>query len=198
VKPPAELLERWLEDVISTPGLTALRDRHEARRMLLDDALRGVELVQSFEGPIIDVGSGGGTPGIPLAASLPTREVRLLEAQRRKCEFLRRWEPELPNLRVIWGRAEEQPTDSFGVAVAKALARPTVAAELCLPLVRPGGAVILWVGPSAEAERVSRVAARLAGSLDESPPGFLLLRKEGSTPRGFPRRPGMAAKRPLA
>ena len=198
MKPPAELLERWLEAVVATPGLTALRNRDEARRMLLDDALRGVGLVQSFEGPIVDVGSGGGTPGIPLAASLPTREVRLLEAQRRKCEFLRRWEPELPNLRVIWGRAEEQPTDAFGVAVAKALATPPVAAELGLPLVRPGGAVILWVGPSAEAERVSRVAARLAGSLEESPPGFLLVRKEGPTPLGFPRRPGMAAKRPLA
>ena len=197
MKPSPTILERWLEAVIVTPGLTALRDPAAARRMLLDDALRGIELVQSFDGPIVDVGSGGGTPGIPLAASLPAREVTLLEAQRRKCEFLRRWESELSNLHVVWGRAEEQPADTFGVATAKALAEPAVATELCLPLVRPGGAVILWVGPHVGAGRVSTVAERLAGSLDESPPGFLVLRKVGPTPPGFPRRPGMAAKRPL-
>ena len=92
--------------------------------MLLDDALAGVELVSRLDGPIVDVGSGGGTPGIPLAASLPERAVTLLEAERRKCEFLERWTSELPNLEVVWGRAEEQPLETYGVAVAKALAQP--------------------------------------------------------------------------
>ena len=193
-----DLLERWLAAVIETPGLTALRDPAEARRVLLDDALRGVELVRGWAGPVIDVGSGGGTPGIPLAACLPEREVTVLDAERRKCDFLRRWEPELPNLRVVWGRAEEQRVDGFGVAVAKALAAPPVAAEWCLPLVQPGGAAILWVGPSADTGAVARVAERLAGEPLESPDGFLVLRKIGPTPEGFPRRPGVAKKRPLA
>jgi 16S rRNA (guanine527-N7)-methyltransferase len=184
--------------VISTPGLTALQNPDDARRMLLDDALRALTLVDRLAGGIVDVGSGGGTPGIPLAASLPGRNVTLIEAQRRKCDFLRRWERELPNLQVVWGRAESQPTDVYGVAVAKALARPSVAAELCLPLVRPGGAALLWVGPDADEERVAAVAERLAAAPDASPPGLLLLRKHGPTPAGFPRRPGMAAKRPLA
>jgi 16S rRNA (guanine527-N7)-methyltransferase len=144
----------------------------------------------------VDVGSGGGAPGIPLALSLPEREVVLLEAERRKCEFLERAAP--PNARVVWGRAEEQETDWAGVAVAKALAHPPTAAEWCLPLVRPGGAVVLWVGPSAEPERVARVAARIAGELEDAPAGFLVLRKTGATPAGFPRRPGVAKKRPLA
>ena len=91
--------------------------------MLLDDALAGLSLVARETGPIVDVGSGGGTPGIPLAASLPDRDVTLLEAVRRKCEFLERWTAELPNLRVVWGRAEEQPVETFRVAVAKALAK---------------------------------------------------------------------------
>jgi 16S rRNA (guanine527-N7)-methyltransferase len=146
----------------------------------------------------VDVGSGGGTPGIPLAASLPEREVTLLEAERRKTEFLQRWTDELPNLSVVWGRAEEQPAETYGVAVAKALAQPPVAAEWCLPLVAEGGAVILWVGPSADADAVANVAGKLAGELDEAPPGFLLIRKTGPTPPGFPRRPGVAKKRPLA
>ena len=103
----------------------------------------------------MDVGSGGGTPGIPLAAALPERQVTLLEAERRKCEFLERWTAELPNLEVVWGRAEEQPLETYGVAVAKALAQPPTAAEWCLPLVRDGGAVVLWVGPSAERRAAS-------------------------------------------
>jgi 16S rRNA (guanine527-N7)-methyltransferase len=154
--------------------------------------------VRGFDGPIVDVGSGGGTPGIPLAASLPDRQVTLLEAERRKTEFLLQWKEELPNLRVVWGRAEEQPVESYGVAVAKALAQPPVAAEWCLPLVEEGGAAVLWVGPSADPDAVARAAERLAGELEESPPGFFVLRKTGPTPAGFPRRAGMAKKRPLA
>jgi 16S rRNA (guanine527-N7)-methyltransferase len=192
-----DVLERWLEAVLATPGLTSLRDPAEARRVLLDDALRGVDVVREWPGPVVDVGSGGGTPGIPLAASLSDLEVTLLEAERRKCEFLRRWEAELPNVRVVWGRAEEQPGNAYGVAVAKALAQPPVAAEWCLPLVRPGGAAILWVGPSADHERLARAAELLAAEPMEAPPGFAVLRKAGPTPPGFPRRPGMAKKRPL-
>jgi 16S rRNA (guanine527-N7)-methyltransferase len=194
----ADVLERWLAAVVSTPGLTALRDPAEARRVLLDDALRGVDLVRALEGPIVDVGSGGGTPGIPIAASLPDRDVTLLEAERRKCDFLERWTDDLPNLSVVWGRAEEQPLESFGVAVAKALAQPVTAAEWCLPLVSEGGAVVLWVGPSVEPERVEWVAERLSACVEDAPAGLLLLRKTGSTPPGFPRRAGMAKKRPLA
>jgi 16S rRNA (guanine527-N7)-methyltransferase len=144
----------------------------------------------------VDVGSGGGAPGIPLAHALPEREVVLLEAERRKCAFLEQWAP--PNARVVWGRAEEQPTDEFGVAVAKALAQPPTAAEWCLPLVREGGAVVLWVGPSADVAQVASVAEKIAGELAESPPGFIVLRKLRATPAGFPRRVGVARKRPLA
>jgi 16S rRNA (guanine527-N7)-methyltransferase len=152
--------------------------------------------VSQFAGPIVDVGSGGGAPGIPLAHALPDREVVLLEAERRKCAFLEEWAP--PNARVVWGRAEEQETDWAGVAVAKALAHPPTAVEWCLPLVREGGAVVLWVGPSAEPDRVAAAAARIAGELAEAPAGLLLVRKTGPTPTGFPRRVGVAKKRPLA
>jgi 16S rRNA (guanine527-N7)-methyltransferase len=162
---------------------------------LLEDSLRGADVVARFEGPVVDVGSGGGVPGIPLAASLPAREVTLLEANGRKCDFLREWAPR--NARVVRGRAEEQETDAFGVAVAKALAPPPVAAEWCLPLVRRGGAVVLWVGPSADTEQVSRVADQLGGALAEERDGLLILRKVQATPAGFPRRTGMARKRPL-
>ena len=166
--------------------------------MLLEDSLRAADIVAGFEGPIVDVGSGGGAPGVPLAVALPKREVTLLESSRRKCAFLERWAREFPNLWVVCGRAEQQSVDAWGVAVAKALASPPVAAEWSLQLVAPGGAAVLFVGPSAEKERVAKVAKQLAGELVESPPGLLVLRKLGPTPAGFPRRPGIARKRPLA
>jgi len=192
------LIDDWLRALVDTPGLTAISDLEEARRQLLEDSLRGVEVVRGFEGPIVDVGSGGGVPGIPLAASLPQREVTLLEATRRKVDFLERWTRELPNLRVVWGRAEEQETDLFGAAVAKALAPPAVALEWCLPLVAPGGAAVLWVGESASPDSLASVAEALGGGPPELRDGLLVVRKTRPTPEGFPRRMGVARKRPLA
>jgi 16S rRNA (guanine527-N7)-methyltransferase len=193
-----ERLERWLDALLATPGLTSIRDRDEARRVHVDESLAALDVMGRFEGPIVDVGSGGGAPGIPLAAVLPNREVTLLEANGRKCAFLREVAREFPNVTVVQGRAEEQETDRFGVAVAKALAPPPVAAEWCLPLVAPGGAAVLYVGPSVDAAEVSLVSERLGGAPAEETPGLLVLLKLEPTPPGFPRRPGVAKKRPLA
>jgi 16S rRNA (guanine527-N7)-methyltransferase len=193
-----ERLERWLAALLTTPGLTSIRDPGEARRVHVDESLAALDAVQRFEGPIVDVGSGGGAPGIPLASALPDRDVTLLEANGRKCAFLREAAREFSNVTVVQGRAEEQETDRFGVAVAKALAPPPVAAEWCLPLVAPGGAAVLYVGPSADASAVRRVSERLGGAAAEETPGLLVRRKLEPTPTGFPRRPGVAKRRPLA
>jgi 16S rRNA (guanine527-N7)-methyltransferase len=164
--------------------------------MLLDDALRALPLLETYDGSLLDAGSGGGSPGIPLADALPEREVTLLDAEQRKCDFLRRWSP--PNAEVVWGRAEEQPREHWGVAVAKALARPPVAAELCLPLVRVGGAAILWLGKEADLDGLARASERLGGGPPELHDGLALIPKVSPTPPGFPRRVGVAKKRPLA
>lgn len=164
--------------------------------MLWEDALRAAPLVERFAGPIVDVGSGGGSPGIPLAVALPGREVTLLEAERRKCEFLEAWAP--ANCAVVWGRAEEQEVEAWGVAVAKALAHPPVAAEWCLPLVAEGGAAILWTGPTADLAALARASEQLGGGAPEQHDGLVVLRKVAPTPPGFPRRAGVAKKRPLA
>ncbi len=185
----------WLRAVLETPGLTSLSDLQEAQRVLVEDSLRAVALLEGLGDPIVDVGSGGGAPGIPLALALPDREFVLLESQRRKCSFLEHWAPS--NARVVCGRAEEQETDWAGAAVAKALAPPPVAAEWCLPLVRPSGAVVLFVGPSADVTAVARTAAQIGGGAPEEHDGLLLIPKVIATPPGFPRRAGMARKRPL-
>ena len=191
-------LERWLDSVLATPGLTAIEDSSDAWAMLVDDALRGVEVVGAFDGPIVDVGSGNGSPGLVLAANLPDREVTLLDSSKRKAAFLERAAADFPNVTVVRGRAEEQETDGFGVAAAKALAPPAVALEWVLPLVRQGGAAVLWLGPSQDLELLSRVSDQLGGANVEELNGLAVARKIAPTPAGFPRRPGLARKRPLA
>jgi 16S rRNA (guanine527-N7)-methyltransferase len=193
-----ERLRRWIEQLVATPGLTAIDDVEEAWREHVERSLEALEVVRRYDGPIVDVGSGGGSPGIPLAAALADRDVTLLEAQERKAAALERFARDFPNVRVVRGRAEEQATDCYLVAVARALAPPPVAAEWCLPLVREGGAVVLYVGPSADVSRVTRVAEQVGGGAVEELPGLLVIPKIAPTPAGFPRRPGVAKKRPLA
>ena len=165
--------------------------------MLVEDAFRGVGAVRELEGRIVDVGSGNGSPGIPLAASLPEREVTLLESNLRKCAFLERVVGDFPNVRVVCGRAEEQETDVFGVATAKALASPPVALEWVLPLVRP--VVRPCSGSARRRSRTAREGLRPAlWRPSETRDGLVVVPKIGPTPGGFPRRPGVARKRPLA
>lgn len=199
-------LERWLEALVAGPGLTAVRDRVEARRVHLDDALAAAAHVQ--DGPVVDVGSGGGSPGIPLAAARPELHVDLLEAQRRKCSFLAGAAAEFPNVGVVCARAEEHARgdgrEAYGTALAQALAPPAVALEWCLPLVRLGGRVILLAG-EVDLGRAAAVAEAVGGGAPETvalPGGtrrsLLLVAKVRPTPERFPRRPGAARKRPLA
>ena len=198
-------LEEWLRGLVSTPGLTSLTDLEEARRVLLDEALAGRELVE--RGPLVDVGSGGGSPGIPLAAVLPEIQVVLLESNSRKCDFLSMHSMAFANLSVVCARAEEYGRgagrDVYGTAVARALAPPAVALEWCLPLVAVGGRAVLYTGkPGPGLERVS---ARLGGGTPcvQAVAGFerrhlVVVEKLEPTSDEFPRRPGTAKKRPLA
>jgi 16S rRNA (guanine527-N7)-methyltransferase len=195
-----ERLDRWLAALVETPGLTAVSDLTEATRLHLDGALAAEPLLEG--GPVIDVGSGGGSPGLPLAAVRPDLRFDLLESVHKKCDFLRSWSDELGNVSVVCARAEEHARgtgrDAYGTALARALAPPPVAAEWCLPLLRPGGRAILFVGPTADEAAVATAAQQVGGELEAASPGFLLLRKTGPTPHAFPRRPGLARKRPLA
>jgi 16S rRNA (guanine527-N7)-methyltransferase len=198
-------LRRWLESLVATPGLTSIKDPEEAWRVHVEDALTALELVEA--GPVVDVGSGGGSPGIPLALALPELRFDLLDSSRRTCAFLEEATRELANVGVVRARAEEHARgagrDAYAVALARALAPPRVAAEWCLPLVRPGGRLIVYAGSSDEA--LGTVAEQLAAAPPDtvSVSGaetrrLLVFRKLGPTPDRFPRRPGAARKRPLS
>jgi 16S rRNA (guanine527-N7)-methyltransferase len=107
------LLARWLEAVVTAPGITGITNFADAERALLEDALRASPIVEGVPGSVIDVGSGGGTPGIPLATTFPDRAFTLLEAERRKCDFLETVSGGSPTFGSSGG-AEEQPPDQYG------------------------------------------------------------------------------------
>ena len=198
-------LDRWLTALLETPGLTAVSDPLEAWRLHVDDALAAAHLIE--RGPVVDVGSGGGSPGIPLAAARPELRFDLLEANRKKCAFLAEAAHAFANVSVLCVRAEDHGRgagrDAYGTAVARALAPPPIAVEWCLPLVAPGGSLVLYAGPPDE--RAALVARELGGGDPRILPvpgserrHLLLFPKLEPTPEGFPRRAGAARKRPLA
>ena len=158
-------LASWIESLLATPGMTAVTTQAEAWRLHVNEVLFALPLIDA--GPVVDVGSGGGSPGIPIAAGHPELSVDLLEATNKKCEFLRRVTAGFANVGVVCGRAEElgrrHGRDAYAAAVARALAPPAVAAEWCLPLVRPGGRLLLFAGADdTDLEAVAASARRWA------------------------------------
>ena len=202
------LLERYC-DLVARAGVsvTALRSREALRTELVDDALSACGMIGD-ELPVstVDVGSGNGSPGIPLALAYGA-PITLLEAVGRKAAFLRAVSQELGVAATVVAERSElhargRGRDAYDLALARALAPPLVAIELCLPLVRPGGRVVLWTGavdPAVLDAVATQVAGRVASAVPTRGSRMLIeLEKVGATPDRFPRRPGMAGKRPLA
>jgi 16S rRNA (guanine527-N7)-methyltransferase len=200
-------LDRYCALVAAAPlSLTAVRGPAELRRLLVDDALTALPLLDRLRPAlVVDVGSGGGSPGIPLALASALAVV-LLESRSPKAAFLRGAVEQLGlSCPVVHRTAEEHGReagrDHYDLALARALAPPPVALELCLPLVRPGGHALLWVA-HAETAETAQVARQMTAELDSLTPtggarALLLVRKLGPTPERFPRRPGVARRRPL-
>ena len=149
----AELLRAYAprQNLISQKDLDQIEERH------IRDSLRLAPLARRApDGPMIDVGSGAGLPGIPLAAVLPDRRWVLLEPRRKRAAFLEEVVRELDlRVEVICERVEEissHPTHAaqYALACARALATPPEAIQLLLPLVRPGGIAAIFLGASAE------------------------------------------------
>ena len=162
---------------------------------------------------LVDVGSGGGLPGLPLRIARPDLAVTLIEADEAKAAFLVRACAALglSGVEVVARRAEAAGQDGryrerFDVAVARALAPMPVLAELCLPLVRVGGRVLAQKTDREDIDRAWRAIELLGGSLDAMLPAPSKSRRSGTvvevskvrpTPSGFPRRPGVPGRKPL-
>ncbi len=203
---PADVdrLALLVERLCSTPvGVTAVRDPAEAATRHVVEALAGLPAVDAAPaGPLADVGSGGGLPGLVLAVVRPERSIHLIEATSRKAGFIAEVAAEIGVPAQVHAERSEDLArgalrDACACVVARALAPPPVAAELCLPLCRQGGRVVLWSRESASAE-LAFAAEQLGGELlAPECAGVLVIAKRSATPERFPRRPGMAAKRPL-
>jgi 16S rRNA (guanine527-N7)-methyltransferase len=207
-------LERLAQHLTRPGAPTSLHDPEGIYRDHLADSLVALEIPELAEsGRLADLGAGAGLPGLCLAVARPGLEVVLVESNARKCRFIQETvdDLELENARVVNARAEvwEEGLGTCEVVTARALARLDVVAEYAAPLLSNGGALAVWRGRRDVGEEAAAVrAAGLLGLEVLEPravrpyPGALhrhlhLMVKRTPTPPGFPRRPGMAQKRPL-
>jgi 16S rRNA (guanine527-N7)-methyltransferase len=193
---------------------TTVRSPREAVNVHLADSLVALELDDVRTATrIADLGAGAGFPGLPLAIALPTAQVVLVESVARKCAFIRAAADAgaLTNVEVVADRAESWSAGigTCDLVTARALAPLAVLAEYAAPLLRESGVLVAWKGRrDAEEERDAAAAAEQLGlAIEEIRPvrpypsaehrHLHVLRKIAPTPERFPRRPGMARKRPL-
>jgi 16S rRNA (guanine527-N7)-methyltransferase len=201
----AELLLEWNRSI----NLTGARTLEQVEA-LIEDAGAMVRAPWTGITNVIDIGSGGGLPAIPLAVAMPRVQFTLLEANARKCAFLEHVAGTLglTNVVVAMGRAEElghRPAlrEQFDRAISRAAARPEVLLELALPFVRTGGDLVAQV--SALDPHLLEPAARLLGGgrprvegPDAAGHSLMVVPKRAPTPSRFPRRPGLPGRKPLA
>ena len=210
-------LERYLAALAADPRApTSVSDPRRAWKVHALDSLTGLLVPEvAAARTIADVGSGGGFPGVALAASLPRAQVDLIESVSRRCEFMRRAlaESGIANARVVCSRSEEwgecQGRGAYEVVTSRAVGRLSTLAELASPLLREGGLLIAWKGRRNEEEELELARAtsavamrpeeiRAVGPYAGSRHRHLhTIRKSAPTPANLPRRPGMAKKRPL-
>jgi 16S rRNA (guanine527-N7)-methyltransferase len=209
--PLLALLELLATDPLAP---TTVTDPASAVDVHLADSLAALSFARVRSArAIVDIGSGAGFPGLPLAIALPGAGVSLLESNGRKCEFLERAvrAAGATNAVVVRARAEDWPEGigRFELASARALAPLAVVAEYAAPLLAPAGTLIAWKGHRQPEEEESglRAAAELgleARQIAQVQPfvgaearHLYLMSKVRPTPARFPRRPGLARKRPL-
>lgn len=195
-------------------NLTAITDPDEVARLHFLDSAALLSLTDLRGKSVVDVGTGAGFPGLPLKILEPSIRLTLLDAQRKRVDFLREVcvELGLEDVECVHGRAEEfaqARREGFDAAVSRAVAALPVLAELCLPLVRPGGQFLAMksVDTNEELHAAGRAASLLAGRLEkpldyvisgtEIPRRLVILTKMGETPKKYPRTFAKIKKYPL-
>jgi 16S rRNA (guanine527-N7)-methyltransferase len=193
---------------------TAVRDIERAVDVHLADSLAALEIdAIPAAGVLADLGAGVGFPGLAIAIALPGAQVSLVESNQRRCEFLERLRVHagIENARVVRARAEEwsEGLAKNDVVMARALAAQPVVLEYAAPLLRIAGTLVDWRGKRLAAEEEASLAAaevlglrrleirRVEPFVGATDRHLHVFEKVGQTPEGFPRRSGMARKRPL-
>lgn len=213
--PPVGAALLALLDALARPEApTTVRAPAEGVDVHLADALVALELAEVRSATVLaDLGAGAGIPGFPLAVALPAARVALVESQARKCAFLREaaMSAGLTNVEVVCARAEAWAAGigACDVVTVRAVAALAVLCEYAAPLLRAEGVLVAWKGEVDAIELEAGAAAADVVGLAPDPiravvpyPGserrtLHVYRKVAETPGRFPRRPGMATKRPL-
>ena len=210
-----ERLERLLDLVAAEPSaITSVRDPADGVDVHVADSLVALEVGEIRAArQLADLGTGAGFPGLALAIALPEARVALVESTGRKCAFLEAATRTLglENVEVVPARAEAWPAglDAHDAVTARALGPLPVLLEYAAPLLRHDGTLVAWKTRIERAEEVDATAA--AAVLGMSAPTSVAVQpfegatdrrlylssKVGSTPNRYPRRPGIARKRPL-
>jgi 16S rRNA (guanine527-N7)-methyltransferase len=210
-----EALERVLELQARDPAAsTTVRDPAAARERHIADSLVALEIAAVRKARrIADLGSGAGWPGLALAVALPEARVALVESASRRCRYLERAVAAagLSNAVVVHARAEAWPEGlgAHDLVTVRALAPLAIVCEYAAPLLALDGTLVAWKGEVAPEEAADGAAAAAELGLEpvEVRPvqpfpasrgrTLHVLRKVAPTPPRFPRRPGMAVKRPI-
>ncbi|HET8934379.1 MAG TPA: 16S rRNA (guanine(527)-N(7))-methyltransferase RsmG [Polyangiales bacterium] len=213
-QPSEALLRRFLELLLETNrsfNLTAITDPAEAwTKHVLDSLTLLPDLRELAAGSrVIDVGSGGGLPALPLATVLPALQFTLLEATAKKARFLESAARELGlrNVSVVCDRAEAYgggpERERFDAATSRAVSRLPVLLELTVPLLKVGGLSLSIKGEQAatevdEAKNALTVLKATVEDTRRTPTGVVIrIRKTGPTPAKYPRRSGEPKRAPL-
>jgi 16S rRNA (guanine527-N7)-methyltransferase len=137
-------------------NLTTITSKEQIYKKHFEDSLTALRFIENTDKTIIDVGTGAGFPGVPILIERPDLKLTLLEARRKKTEFLKALAGALdfPDIDIIWGRAEEQKNlfNKFDVCVARAVANLKDLVKICVPFVRLGGKFIALKGAKTEEE----------------------------------------------
>jgi 16S rRNA (guanine527-N7)-methyltransferase len=206
------LIRRFLDCLAEPEAPTSVHDRARARVVHIADSLTALEVPEVRAArQIADLGAGAGLPGLVLAIALPEAEVVLVESVGKKCAWMERTVEALglTNARVVCARVEEVRDTAFDVVTARALGSLSVLCEYAAPLLREGGVLVAWKGAVDDVEEADGLAAAAILGLEREAllavkpyagserRTLHVFRKVSATPAGYPRRPGMAAKRPL-
>ena len=192
-------------------NLTAITEKEEVyKKHFIDSVINVDKLVGKM---LIDVGSGGGFPAIPIKIMRPDIDVTLLEATGKKCDFLKIVIEELglKNIRVVNGRAEDLGKDKdfrecFDICSARAVARLNTLCEYCMPFVKVGGYFVSYKGNAKEELEESASAIKILGgevekadfySLDDAGRSLIYIKKVKNTDKKYPRGQGKERKNPL-
>lgn len=199
-------------------NLTAITDRDEFIRKHYIDSLLCVNYDEFKNAKnIIDVGTGGGFPGVPLAIAFPEKNFVLIDSLNKRIKIINELCEKLgiTNVRAVHGRAEElarkkEMRDSFDLCVSRAVANMSTLTEYCLPFVKKGGNFIAYKGPECgpEIAAASRAIKVLGGRLthEESPVfegsdfehKLIFIKKEKNTESKYPRKAGTPSKEPIS